>query len=305
MRGEPSSPRLARNILPWRAQGVAGRSGWFYRTCAGKARACGFEGKGLIGEPDILALLSGAMVGLVLALIGGGGSILATPLLLYVVGVRDPHMAIGTSALAVSVNAFANLVPHARAGNVRWRCAGVFTLAGVTGALIGAAIGKLTNAHILLPLFALAMIGVGVAMLQKRALDGASLITVTPGMAGRLGATGAGVGALSGFFGIGGGFLIVPGLMSASGMSLCCAIATSLIAVGAFGATTAATYAMSGWVDWRVAALFIAGGVVGGLGGAALNTKLANERGALQRVFAVVVFVAAAYVLWRSFVLVS
>lgn len=256
----------------------------------------------MIAETDILALLSGAMVGLVLALIGGGGSILATPLLLYVVGVRDPHAAIGTSALAVSVNAFANLLPHAQRGNVRWHCAGVFTLAGVMGAVIGAMIGKLTNAHILLPLFALAMIGMGVLMLQKRALDGLNDVQVTPAVAGRLGATGVSVGALSGFFGIGGGFLIVPGLMAASGMSMFCAVGTSLAAVAAFGATTAASYALQGWIDWRVAALFIAGGIVGGLAGASFSAKLSAERGALQKIFACVVFAVAAYMLAKSFI---
>src|SRR3982074_3373021 len=76
------------------------------------------------------ALASGALVGLSLGLVGGGGSILATPLLLYVVGVAQPHVAIGTGALAVSVNAFANLAGHARAGNVRWRCAVIFAVVG-------------------------------------------------------------------------------------------------------------------------------------------------------------------------------
>ena len=84
---------------------------------------------------DVLAVLSGGLVGLTLGLVGGGGSILAVPLLLYVVGVQDPHVAIGTSALAVSVNAFANLIAHSRAGNVKWPCAVVFGLSGVAGAL--------------------------------------------------------------------------------------------------------------------------------------------------------------------------
>ena len=80
----------------------------------------------MLAFSDLLAVLSGAAVGLVLALIGGGGSILATPALLYVVGVADPHVAIGTSALAVSVNALINLTHHARRGNVMWRYASIF-----------------------------------------------------------------------------------------------------------------------------------------------------------------------------------
>ena len=72
---------------------------------------------------DLLTIISGVIVGFSLGLIGGGGSILALPLLLYVVGVKDPHVAIGTSALAVAANAFANLVQDARAGTVKWPCA--------------------------------------------------------------------------------------------------------------------------------------------------------------------------------------
>jgi len=83
---------------------------------------------------DILAVLSGSLVGFSLGLIGGGGSILAVPLLLYVVGVADAHTAIGTSALAVAVTAFANLIPHARAGTVKWPCAATFAATGVLGA---------------------------------------------------------------------------------------------------------------------------------------------------------------------------
>lgn len=249
---------------------------------------------------DFLAVLSGSAVGLVLALIGGGGSILATPALLYVVGVANPHVAIGTSALAVSVNAFANLVSHARRGNVKWKCAIVFAAAGVVGAMIGAAIGKLTDAAILLPLFAALMIIVGAAMLIRRKVETESHVQLNARNAPRLIAYGLGAGALSGFFGIGGGFLIVPGLVAATGMSMLQAVGSSLFSVGSFGAAAAASYASDGLVDWRIAALFIGGGVAGGLIGASFATHLAKQRGALQRVFAGVVFAVAAYMLYRS-----
>ena len=90
------------------------------------------------------AVLSGGVVGFPLGLVGGGGSILATPLLLYLVGMA-PHVAIGTSALAVSANAFINLIGHARNGNVRWRCAIVFALIGTLGALAGSTVGKIID----------------------------------------------------------------------------------------------------------------------------------------------------------------
>jgi uncharacterized membrane protein YfcA len=252
--------------------------------------------------PDILAILSGGAVGLVLALIGGGGSILATPALLYIVGVSNPHVAIGTSALAVSVNAFANLINHARRGNVKWRCAMVFAGAGVIGAAIGATLGKMTDAQVLLPLFALLMIVVGIAMLRPRKGDGNGDVVLNAQNAPKLVGFGLGAGALSGFFGIGGGFLIVPGLIGATGMTMIQAVGSSLFSVGSFGATTAASYALDGLVDWRIALLFIGGGLIGGVIGASVATRLAKQRGALQRVFAGVVFVVAAYMLYRSLI---
>ena len=87
-----------------------------------------------------LGLFSGSLIGFSLGLVGGGGSILAVPLLVYVVGVGDPHVAIGTSAVAVAANAATNLLTHARHGNVKWACASVFAAAGVVGAFIGSSL---------------------------------------------------------------------------------------------------------------------------------------------------------------------
>ena len=249
---------------------------------------------------DLLTLLSGGLVGFSLGLIGGGGSVLAVPLLLYVVGVRDPHVAIGTSALAVAVNAFANLAQHARAGTVKWPCALTFAGAGVVGALIGSSVGKLVNGQHLLALFAMVMVAVGVSMLRGRAADGDPAVHMDVRMAPRLIFAGLIAGLLSGFFGIGGGFLIVPGLVLSSGMPMLNAVGSSLFSVGVFGAATASNYALSGLVDWRVAALFVAGGVAGGMVGMRLAVRLASQRGALVRVFAVVLFGVAAYMLYRS-----
>ena len=111
---------------------------------------------------------------------------------------------------------------------------------------------------------------------------------------------GIGAGALSGFFGIGGGFLIVPGLLLATGMPILNAIGSSLLAVTAFGLTTAVNYAASGLVDWALAALFITGGVLGGLVGARSAKALAERRGALNTVFAALIVAVAIYMLVRS-----
>lgn len=248
----------------------------------------------------ILALASGSLVGFSLGLIGGGGSILAVPLLLYVVGVTDPHRAIGTSALAVAANAFANLVPHARSGNVRWKEAMIFAAAGVLGAMAGSTAGKAFDGHRLLVLFALLMIVVAILMQRPRKAtlghEGHLRLVV---MARLLG-VGLCVGALSGFFGIGGGFLIVPGLIFAAEFSTIHAIGSSLVAVGSFGLTTAVNYAISGLVDWWIAVLFITGGVAGGWLGATLARHLSKGRQTLNRVFGGVVIVVALYMLAHS-----
>lgn len=249
---------------------------------------------------DLVAAACGSLVGLVLALIGGGGSILATPLMLYVVGVPSAHAAIGTSALAVSANAFLNLIPHARAGNVKWPCAMVFAASGIAGAAGGAALGKVTDAAVLLPLFALVMIVVAAAMLRPATGQGAADIHLTWPMAPRIVVAGALVGAMSGFFGIGGGFLVVPGLLASTGMAMLNAIGSSLLSVGAFGATAAASYAIDGLIDPRLAAGFISGGLIGGLVGTALAARAARHRGLLQRMFAAVLILVALYMLWRE-----
>jgi hypothetical protein len=115
-----------------------------------------------------------------------------------------------------------------------------------------------------------------------------------------LGAVAMGVGLAAGFFGIGGGFLIVPGLIFTTGMPMINAIGSSLLAVASFGLTTAISYAASGLVDWAVAAEFIAGGTIGGLVGLKLAIYLAEYKGVLNRIFAAVIFVVAAYVIYRS-----
>jgi len=246
-----------------------------------------------------LGLLSGALVGFTLGLVGGGGSILAVPLMVYVVGVGNPHVAIGTSALAVAVNAATGLVQHARAHTVRWRCGLMYAGAGVLGALGGSTLGKNFDGQKLLFLFAILMVVVGVLMLRSRAQRGNPDARCNRQNAPKMLAYGLGTGGFSGFFGIGGGFLIVPGLIAATDMAMINAVGTSLVAVTAFGLTTAANYAFSGLVDWILAITFIAGGVAGGFFGTAAARKLSGGS-ALKTVFALLIFAVAAYMLYRS-----
>lgn len=247
----------------------------------------------------VLGMLSGGLVGFTLGLVGGGGSILAVPLMVYLVGVQNPHVAIGTSALAVAVNAAAGLANHARHGTVKWRCGVMYAAAGVIGAFFGSTAGKAFDGQRLLFLFAIVMMVVGVLMLRRCKHEGQDGAQCHRGNAGKVLGAGLGTGGFSGFFGIGGGFLIVPGLIASTGMPMISAVGTSLIAVTAFGLTTAANYAFSGLVDWPLAGVFIFGGISGSLIGTSAAKRMSNS-GQLTTIFAVLIFVVAVYMLWKS-----
>ncbi|KXV53316.1 hypothetical protein AD936_08885 [Gluconobacter japonicus] len=247
-----------------------------------------------------IELFCGVIIGFTLGLIGGGGSILAVPLMVYVVGVKNPHVAIGTSALAVAVNALAGLVSHARQRTVKWRCAAVFAPFGVVGALVGAALGKEVDGQKLLLCFAILMVVVGVLMLRGRRNPGIAGAACNRDNMPKVMVSGLGTGLLSGFFGIGGGFLIVPSLVACTRMPILNAIGTSLVAVAAFGASTALSYMLSGYVDWVMGALFVIGGVVGSTLGTSAARRLAGAGSTLTTFFAGVIFVVAAYMIWRS-----
>lgn len=246
------------------------------------------------------SLASGALVGALLGLFGGGGSVLATPLLLYVIGVRDPHVAIGTSAAAVAVNAVANMAGHWRGGRVKWPCASVFATAGLLGSFLGSSVAKLIDGQRLLLFFALAMAAIAVSMMRRPRSEGDPDVHITWPLVRRLAPLGVMTGAAAGFFGIGGGFLIVPGLMAATGMTLASAAASSLVSVALFGAATSFNYALSGWVDWKIAGVFVLGGALGGVVGAKGATLLADRALLARRLFAALVLIVAAYVAWRA-----
>ncbi len=171
----------------------------------------------------VLGAGSGVLVGFVLGLVGGGGSILAVPLMVYLVGVPNPHVAIGTSAFAV--------------GEVAMR--GYVRAAGVAGAFAGSSAGKAFDGQKLLFLLAFVMVVVGVLMLRGRGKSGDPDVSCKRENAPKVFGYGLGTGTFSGFFGIGGGFLIVPGLVASTGMPMINAIGSSLVAVTAFGLTTA------------------------------------------------------------------
>ena len=250
------------------------------------------------------ALGSGAAIGLILGLVGGGGSIVAVPLLVYGVGVRSPHLAIGTAAVAVALNALTGLAGHARAGTVKWPCALVFAAAGALGAALGAEAGKSLDGARLLALFGGMMVLVGLAMLRPRRSPGDPDVRLRRDTAARLlprlVPAGLAVGLLAGFFGIGGGFLIVPALVFATGMPLRLAVGTSLVVVATLGMTTAASYAWSGYVDWALVALLVLGGLAGAAAGIAAGRRLSKHHRVLETGFAAMVIAVGLYVVGRG-----
>lgn len=250
-------------------------------------------------EAILLAVAGGALIGLLLTLFGGGGSVLATPWLIYVVGIADTHAAIGTSAAAVAVNAATGLAGQARAGRVKWPCATVFALSGLAGALVGAQLAKTVDGAALIQWFAFAMIAIAVSMLLPRKSEGDPSVHLQPAMVMKLAPVGLVTGLAAGFFGIGGGFLIAPGLMASTGMTLANAGASSLVSVTLFGTATSLSYAAAGKVIWPLFAALVAGGAAGTLIALPLARKLESRAGTARAGFAVLVIAVAFYILLR------
>src|ERR1700749_898718 len=139
-----------------------------------------------------------------LGLVGGGGSIFDLAFMVYLVGVPEPHIAIGTSAIAVATNAAVNLSNHARGGTVIWSCALMFAAAGIVGAFAGSLLGKMIDGHKLLALFSLIMLVIAARMLKTRARVGQPDVKMDWSNMPAIAGLGLATGTVSGFFGIGG-----------------------------------------------------------------------------------------------------
>lgn len=180
----------------------------------------------------VLGIAASLLIGVSLGLLGGGGSILTVPLLVYVLGV-EPKTAIAMSLLVVGITSASAVVVHARAGRVRWRTAFVFGAGGMSGAFLGARVARQVPPGVLLLLFSAVMVAAAVAMLRRKEAPavpggsaGAPVLLPVP----RVLAQGAAVGLLSGLVGAGGGFLIVPALVLV-GLSTQAAVGTSLAVI--------------------------------------------------------------------------
>ncbi|MFP3225768.1 MAG: sulfite exporter TauE/SafE family protein [Sulfolobaceae archaeon] len=268
-----------------------------------------------------LSVVSGFLVGFSLGLIGGGGSILAIPLLLYFVGLAYlpsvdenyiDHLVIGTTALAVGLNAYINAFIHWKKGNVRILEGIVFTLPGILGTYVGARVGLIVHGGLLLFLFGILMIAIAILVYKgkDRPTKGKRVELNGGGSQGlkaelrrinfaRILPIGFSVGFASGFFGIGGGFLIVPGLLFSTGICMIKAVGTSLISVGTFGVTGALTYALAGEIDPVISVLYLLGGIAGGYVGAKIASSL--PRGMLRKVFAIIIIAVAIYIMYQNY----
>jgi uncharacterized membrane protein YfcA len=245
----------------------------------------------------ILAIIGGVTVGFSLGLFGSGGSILAVPFLLYVVGIEDPHVAIGTSALSVASIAVITLVFNVKKKKIHYKEGIQFVLPGIGGAIIGSNLGLATPSEYLMIIFAGLMIGIAIIMLRKKdnfkitTSGNNSLVALHKN---KILLTGLLAGLASGYFGIGGGFLIVPSLMYSASIPIHAAIATSMIPVSGFGLTTAVSYITTGQINIALSIFFIIGGIVGSRAGTKLAGKHSSDT--LLKGFAIVLISVAGYI---------
>ena len=252
-----------------------------------------------------LALALGALIGVLLGLLGGGGSILAVPALVYGMGF-DMEQAIPISLIVVAAASAVGVLPRIRARQVRWRMAGIFAAAGIPATVAGSALSRHLPQSVLMVGFAVVMVVAGVRMLTDQGATGTAC-KIDEGQvnwrrcAPRSIGAGLLVGFLTGLFGVGGGFLIIPVLVVALGVEMSTAIGTSLLIIIVNSVAGVFSHLHTISIDWRVTAAFVAAAMMTSVASGHFGAKTDTAR--LQRWFAYLVFAVAAYVLVDTFVL--
>jgi uncharacterized membrane protein YfcA len=245
----------------------------------------------------VLAILFGTLIGLLLGLVGGGGSILTVPILVYVIG-QDVHAATATSLVIVGLTALSGAVPHARSGRVALPTAVVFGGAGFGGAFAGAWLNARVEGPLILFLFGILMLVVAARMAfgrtRRTAVPDARMSGLHPSVL----VAGLGVGAMTGFFGVGGGFLIVPALVLALGFPMRLAVGTSLVVIAINSGAGILAHLRTGGFDLAVALLFVIGGFVGALLGGHFAGRIDEAK--LSRGFAALVALVGLYLIARN-----
>lgn len=270
----------------------------------------------------VIAVLGGLAVGLLLGLLGGGGSILAIPILVYGLH-QDPHVATTDSLVIVGISSLVAMIPYLRRGEVLIRRGLVFGALGIAGSWLGATLARGGDAQILLVAFGVLLLVVAALMIQRARhplaeLDGevtdsstdlpdaadasvpheATPVVATPKVL-PLVLTATIVGTLTGFFGVGGGFAIVPALVIVLGVPMGMAAGTSLLIIALNSATTFAIRATHGiTLDWPLVSAFTIATVIASLVGAALSDRVPATR--LQLAFATLLVVVAGVTLAQA-----
>ncbi len=250
-----------------------------------------------------LSLVLGSLIGFSLGLVGGGGSILTVPLLVYVIG-ESVSSAIGTSLAIVGLNALFGFFGHWRERRVRLKTGISFGLAGVAGAFLGAWLGHFLPGRQILFLFAVLMMVAAIGMLRRKepqTVAGERLaFRDAYGMTGWLKVIVSGllVGILTGFFGVGGGFVIVPALVVVLGMPMHLAVGTSLLIIAINSVAGLLAHLQYGGIDVTTTLLFAIGGLLGALAGTSLAGKVREAR--LRQIFAYGMVVVALYLLVQN-----
>lgn len=227
----------------------------------------------------VLTLALAVVIGVSLGLLGGGGSILAVPLLIYVTGLPVDE-AIATSLFVVGVTSAVALVPYAWARRVRWRTVLLLGLAGMAGAYGGGRLAAVVPGAVLVVLFALMMLATAVGMIRGRpAGDGEPGDGAGRGLApSRAVAVGAAVGVVAGLVGAGGGFLVVPALTLLGGLPMAVAVGTSLAVIAMQSLAGFAGHLAAVAVDWTLTAAITAAAVAGSLVGSRLSRRVPERR---------------------------
>jgi uncharacterized membrane protein YfcA len=250
----------------------------------------------------IAALVLGAFIGLLLGLLGGGGSILAVPALVYGAG-QPLAVAVPTSLLVVGISSAVALLPRLRARQIRWRIAALVGGAGAAAAFAGAAVNRLLDPRAVLIGFAAIMVTAALRMLRGDGETGGDCARPGGGVNWRgclpkaIG-TGLTVGFLTGLFGVGGGFLLIPALVLLLGLSMPTAVGTSLVVIVLNSAAGFAAHADDAVVDYRITAAFTLAAITGSLTAGRLATRLPADR--LRPAFAYLVLAVAALVITQA-----
>lgn len=249
-----------------------------------------------------LILLFGIGLGLLISLVGGGGSIITVPVLVYLLG-EDVHTATTTSLVIVGLTALAGAIPHARSGRVVFPTALLFGAAGIGGAFVGTALNALVSAELLLLLFGVLMLVTALRMAFVRTPSTAKVRTSSAGQLWTTVGIGLVVGILTGFFGVGGGFLIVPALVLLLRFPMSMAVGTSLVIISINSLAGIVAHAGSATIDVRVALLI----TMGGLAGTMLGTSAARYVNDVQlaRGFATLVAVMGVFLIVRNGLMVA